>query len=86
MSDIENRLQQLERRVDLLFMAHTSHQYQPLTDAESQQVKEMQQRMGWKGYGILNEKMVLAEVLNKREELKRELERLENDYPQLKKE
>lgn len=85
MSDIEQRLDRAETFINLILMAHANpHNTYPLNDKESEYVKEMQKRMGWRGYNIMSEKLEMQEVTLKYDNLKQELQILEAEYPSLK--
>lgn len=85
MTDIEQRLDRVETFINMILMAHANpHNTHPLNDKESEYVKEMQKRMGWRGYNIMSEKLEMSEVQGKHDNLKRELQQLEAEYPALK--
>ena len=84
MSDIEKRLEMVERLVEMILIAHANSYYQPLNDKESEYVDDMQKRMGRRGYSIAGEKLMMQEATLKYENLKLELQQLESDYPALK--
>ena len=84
MNDIEKRLEQVERFVELLLISHANPHAKPLDDKESEYVGDMQKRMGWRGYQIARDKLEMSEVTRTYDDIKRKMQELEAEYPTLK--
>lgn len=84
MSDIEQRLTQVERFVEMILIAHANPCTKPLNENESEYVGDMQKRMGWRGYQIASDKLEMSEVTRTYDDIKRKMHELEVEYPVLK--
>jgi len=84
MTDIEKRLEQVERFVELILVAHANPYDSLLNDKESEYVGDMQKRMGWRGYNIVRDNLEMSEATRTYDDIKRKMQELEAEYPALK--
>jgi hypothetical protein len=83
MDDLESRLLLIENRIENLLIMHARDKHQPFTDEECKVIESAQNAMGYRGARIVRDRVALALVSEKHEQLKRELKEIEEDYPQL---
>ena len=73
--------EELEGLVTQLLIIHAGNWYTPLNDKESEYVKDIQMKVGYKGYQIVSNMVHAAEARLKHEELMQQIKVLEEDYP-----
>ena len=76
--------EELENCVMQLLIIHAGNWYTPLNDKESEYVKDIQMKVGYKGYQIVSKMVGAAEARLKHDELLQQIRVLEEDYPMLK--
>lgn len=78
--------EELEGLVTQLLIIHANNWYTPLTDNESEYVKDIEKKVGYKGYKIVSSMVNTAEARLKHSELMQQIKVLEEDYPMLRSE
>ena len=78
--------EELENCVMQLLIIHATNWYTPLTDSESEYVKDIEKKVGLKGYRIVSEMVNTAQARLKHDELMQQIKALEEDYPMLRRE
>ena len=75
--------EELENCVMQLLIIHANNWYTPLTDKEIEYVKDVEKKVGFRGYKIVSNMVNTAEARLKHEELMQQIKALEEDYPML---
>lgn len=75
--------EELERWVMQLLIIHANNWCTPLTDKESEYVKDIEKKVGFKGYRIVFDMVNTAEARLKHDDLMQQIKVLEEDYPML---